>query len=202
MSPLPPGHPYLRLPIQMTTGLAPRLAEFVATSSTSTAGATWTSARSWGCWSAQVRAPGLPASSGVTSRYKRAEVQRPHEGRTGPLLVGRSARFLYGRELRRRRGHASPDTIVRRSVPSAARPPHSSGGGSARRMLEGGIIMSPFLTRSRQLFARAAKPPQLPALGRPLRPCLCSAWPPPMDRDLRVWPLARARIRGSGRRSP
>lgn len=26
---LPPGHPYLRLPIQMTTGLAPRLAEFV-----------------------------------------------------------------------------------------------------------------------------------------------------------------------------
>lgn len=27
---LPPGHPYLRLPIQMTTGLAPRLAEFVS----------------------------------------------------------------------------------------------------------------------------------------------------------------------------
>ncbi len=27
---LPPGHPYLRLPIQMTTGLAPRLEEFVS----------------------------------------------------------------------------------------------------------------------------------------------------------------------------
>jgi hypothetical protein len=27
---LPPGHPYLRLPIQMTTGLAPRLQEFVS----------------------------------------------------------------------------------------------------------------------------------------------------------------------------
>jgi ubiquinone/menaquinone biosynthesis C-methylase UbiE len=27
---LPPGHPYLRLPIQMTTGLAPRLREFVS----------------------------------------------------------------------------------------------------------------------------------------------------------------------------
>jgi SAM-dependent methyltransferase len=27
---LPPGHPYLRLPIQMTTGLAPRLAEYVS----------------------------------------------------------------------------------------------------------------------------------------------------------------------------
>jgi ubiquinone/menaquinone biosynthesis C-methylase UbiE len=27
---LPPGHPYLRLPIQMTTGLAPRLGEFVS----------------------------------------------------------------------------------------------------------------------------------------------------------------------------
>ena len=26
---LPPGHPYLRLPIQMTTGLAPRLGDFV-----------------------------------------------------------------------------------------------------------------------------------------------------------------------------
>lgn len=27
---LPPGHPYLRLPIQMTTGLAPRLGDFVS----------------------------------------------------------------------------------------------------------------------------------------------------------------------------
>ncbi|MGH8992226.1 MAG: class I SAM-dependent methyltransferase [Acidimicrobiia bacterium] len=27
---LPPGHPYLRLPIQMTTGLAPRLADFLS----------------------------------------------------------------------------------------------------------------------------------------------------------------------------
>jgi hypothetical protein len=27
---LPPGHPYLRLPIQMTTGLSPRLADLVS----------------------------------------------------------------------------------------------------------------------------------------------------------------------------